>query len=124
MLLISMATLCLVVVLGVLLKSRKAAIAAWILLFTVFAGSDQGYVISLTTSVLWILALMRFGFVAAILMMFIGRVTDVYFAALPISAWYSPYCYLAFAILAVVILYSFRYSLGGRPLLASSRLDE
>jgi len=124
MILISMATLCLIVVLGVLLKSRKAAIAAFIILFTVFAGSDLGYVTGLTFSVLWILALMRFGFVAAILMMFINCVTHIYFTALPISAWYSPYCYLALAILAVIVLYAFPYSLGGRPLLASSRLDE
>ena len=39
------------------------------------------------------------------------------------SAWYSGAGYVALAILAVIILYAFRASLGGRPLLAPSRLD-
>jgi hypothetical protein len=40
------------------------------------------------------------------------------------SAWYSGYGYLALSIWAAIVLYAFRTSLGGRPLLASSHLDD
>jgi hypothetical protein len=41
-----------------------------------------------------------------------------------ISAWYSSYGFAALAIFAAIVLYAFRTSLGGRPLLAPSRLDD
>ena len=41
-----------------------------------------------------------------------------------ISAWYSSYHLAALAIYAVVVLYAFRTSLGGRPVFGTPRLDE
>ena len=40
------------------------------------------------------------------------------------SPWYSGYGYLALAIFAMIVLYAFRYSLGGRALLGTPQLDE
>jgi hypothetical protein len=40
------------------------------------------------------------------------------------SAWYSGVGYGALAMLAIVVLYAFGNSLGGRPLLASHQLDD
>jgi hypothetical protein len=40
------------------------------------------------------------------------------------SAWYAPYGYAALAIIAAIVLYAFRTSLGGRPLLAPSPIDD
>jgi len=40
------------------------------------------------------------------------------------SAWYAGYGYTALAIFAAIVLFAFRFSLGGRPLLASSHLDD
>ena len=51
-----------------------------------------------------------------------------FFSAFPFtldaSAWYSHASFAALAIFAVVVLYAFRYSLGGRPLIAASQLDD
>jgi hypothetical protein len=40
------------------------------------------------------------------------------------SAWHSGIGYSALAVLAVMVLYAFRTSLGIRPLLAPSHLDD
>jgi len=48
----------------------------------------------------------------------------VFPATLDASAWYSHASFAALAIFAVVVLYAFRYSLGGRPLIAASQLDD
>ena len=45
-------------------------------------------------------------------------------STLDASAWYAGYGLAALAIFAAIVLYAFRTSLGGRPLLASSRLDD
>jgi hypothetical protein len=72
----------------------------------------------------WFFALIRFGLITAFL---VGSVFAVGGAHAPIalrSAWYAPYGYLVLAIYAVIALYAFRYSIGGRPLLAPSRLED
>ena len=40
------------------------------------------------------------------------------------SAWYSGYGFAALLIFAAVVLYAFRNSLGGRPLLGAPPLDK
>jgi hypothetical protein len=45
-------------------------------------------------------------------------------ATLDTSAWYFGTGLGALAVLAVIVLYAFRTSLGGRPLLAPSHLDD
>jgi hypothetical protein len=45
-------------------------------------------------------------------------------ATLDASAWYFGYGLAALAIFAAIVLYAFRSSLGSRPLITSSRLDE
>jgi hypothetical protein len=71
----------------------------------------------------WFLALIRFGLIA---MFFTGFAFSV-FGQLPIilsKAWCASYGYFMLAIFAAIVLYAFRYSLGGRPLFAPSRLDD
>jgi hypothetical protein len=46
------------------------------------------------------------------------------FSTLDASAWYAGYGYAVLAVFAAIVLYAFRTSLGGRPLLAPSRLDD
>jgi serine/threonine protein kinase len=127
--LVALATFCLIVFLTVLLRSQKAAIAVCFLLVAgpaaLGAGLVQsGSVPSITFAAIWILALMRFGFVASIVALFAEFTMRRCPVPLQSSAWYSVYGYLLLAVLAALVLYAFRYSLGGRPLLASSRLDE
>jgi serine/threonine-protein kinase len=123
--LICLAPLCFLVVSGALLKSQKAAIAVQFLLITVLMGYEGGFVLGLAVSTLWLFALIRFGLTAAILTSFTSAVLTCELAPITLRrTWYAPYGYLVLAIFAVIVLYAFRYSLGGRPLLAPSRLDE
>lgn len=74
---------------------------------------------------LWFFVLMRFGLIAGIFFMFSGHIFmrfPVGFNAL--STWYAGAGYTALAIFAVIVLYSFRTSLGGRPMFGTSRLDK
>jgi hypothetical protein len=120
----SIATFLLILFLTILLRSQKTAIVICFLLLAISSGITNGYVRGIAFAALWILALMRFGFIASILTMFSNSLLTSYPITLNSSVWYSGYSYLVLAILALLIFYAFRYSLGGRPLLAPSRLDE
>jgi hypothetical protein len=68
---------------------------------------------------------MRFGFVAAISeYAYCGIVMTGFPITLEFSAWYSKVGYVVPAILAMIVLCAFRYSLGGLPLLAASHFDD
>jgi hypothetical protein len=121
---INLATVCFLVVLSVLFRSQKAAIAVQFLLMTVQVGLGSGIVAGLVFSALWFCALTRFGLIAAILITFTAVSIGNSPITLQSSAWYAPYGYLVLAIFAAIVIYAFRYSLGGRPMLATSRLDD
>jgi hypothetical protein len=82
------------------------------------------FVIGLVSSTLSFLILMRFGLVAVTLCIFTVRIFLTFPITLDASAWYAGYGYAALAILAAIVLYAFRYSLGGRPMLSVSHLDD
>jgi hypothetical protein len=90
-------------------------------------GSDNpwSYTVFLVWSAIWLILIMRFGLVTTAIA---GITGGVIFSELPttldVSAWYSGYSFAALAIFAVIVLYAFRTSLGGRPLLAPSRFDD
>jgi hypothetical protein len=67
---------------------------------------------------------MRFGLVAAIFHLFAYQTIRGLPSTLDASAWYAEYGYFGLAILGAIVLYAFLYSLGGRPLIAPSRLDD
>lgn len=73
---------------------------------------------------LMLLLLMRFGLVALTLAFFVNMMLNTNPITFDASAWYSGYGFAALAVLAAIVLYAFRTSLGGRPLLASSHLDD
>ena len=111
--------------LRVLLRNQKAAIAAWILLWsTLSLNSPWFFALSLVSNALILLVLMRFGLVAYALYFFTSFFIGAFPLTLDASAWYSHAGFAALAIFAAIVLYAFRYSLGGRPLLATSRLDD
>lgn len=78
----------------------------------------------LVCSPLFFIILMRFGLLAEVA----GFLVFLSFIAFPTtldaSAWYSKYGFVSVAMIAVIVLYAFRISLGGHPLLAPSRLDD
>jgi len=95
------------------------------------AGSSQSSTrhfvrlgVGLIYGALWFFALMRFGFLAAVLYEFAMFVVTDFPFTLESSAWYAGYGYLAPAIFAAIVLYAFRYSLGGQPLFVRASLED
>jgi len=87
-------------------------------------GSQFGFEAILIWGALWFFVLMRFGFLASVVVEF-GTALVIYFPfTFEGAAWYSGYGYLALAIFAALVLSAFRISLGGRPLLVPSRFDD
>ncbi len=119
---LGLAFVCFLVIMRLLLRNQIAAIAACILISSMIwiPGPAAG----LTISALVYFLMLRFGLLAAT----VSSVPYGLILASPMtlqaSAWYSGYGYLALAIFAAIVLYAFRYSLGGRSMLAASRLDE
>ena len=98
----------------------------FIILWGVMYGFPSISVIALgmLSYAMGLFVLMRFGLVAAVFNNFAVGVLCAYPSTLDTSAWYFGYGFATLAIFAVIVLYAFRTSLGGRPLLASSHLDE
>jgi hypothetical protein len=62
--------------------------------------------------------------VAVAVFLFFGHLFFVFPITFDASAWYSGTGYAALAILAALVLFAFRYSLAGRPLIAAPQLDD
>jgi predicted Ser/Thr protein kinase len=110
----------------ILQASPKAAIVAFILFGANFFGPKNlwGFATWVVLLALYLFLLMRFGLVAGAFSYFVNRIFSEFPATLDTSAWYFGYGFAAVAIFAVIVLYAFRFSLGGRPLLAPSHLDD
>jgi hypothetical protein len=80
--------------------------------------------VGLISGAVFLFMLMRFGLVAFALTWLSSIIFSTFPATLDSSAWYFGYGFAAVAMFAAIVLYAFRYSLGGRPLLAPSRLDD
>ena len=110
----------------VLLRNQKAAVAVCILVLALMVGFENvwTFAISMVLSALGIFVLLRFGLVAIVFVTLTPYFFSVFPITLDVSAWYPGYGFAALAIYAAMVLYAFRFSLGGLPLLSSSRLDE
>jgi hypothetical protein len=117
---------CFVLILRILLRNQKVAITASILFLALFFAPENlwSYSIALAMSACIIFLLMRFGFWAGVIVFFTRRLFVLFPTTLSASAWYSGYSFAALAIFAAIVLYAFRTSLGGRPLLTPSHLDD
>jgi hypothetical protein len=119
---IGLAFVCLLVVMRVLLRNQKVAVAACILIGSI--AFTAGPAAGLITSLLLFFVLLRFGFLAMVFSIFTFGPILSSPMTLQASAWYSGYGFLGFAILAAIVLYAFYTSLGGRPLIAAPQLDD
>jgi hypothetical protein len=97
----------LIITAGISLATNPALLPTWIVIVA-----------------LQIFVLMRFGLVAFLVLNFILTLLLNAPATLDVSAWYFAYGFATLAIFAAIVFYAFRFSLGGRPLLSSSRFDE
>jgi serine/threonine protein kinase len=110
-----------------LLRNKKAAIVACILLLTLTSAIGANYwslAIGLVMGALYFFTLIRFGILAVTLGSLANSIFLNFPMSLEVSTWYAKYGFAALAILAAIVLYAFYYSLGGRPIFGTPRLDD
>ena len=83
-----------------------------------------GFAGAVIFSVFGTFLVLRYGLVSSTIWYFTLLLLDTLPITLQVSAWYSPYGFLALLILAAIVLYAFYTSLGGRPIFGTPRLDE
>jgi serine/threonine protein kinase len=112
--------------LRVLVRNEKVVIAVPLILAAgiSLAKGPASLPLAIVQTALIIFVLMRFGLVAFLASLFISNLFGSVPATCDTSAWYFPYGFATLAIFAAIVLSAFRYSLGGRPLLAASHLDD
>jgi hypothetical protein len=121
------AVICLLLILTVLLRNQKIVMAVCILTIASVLGFVNAwtFAINIVEGALIFLLLMRFGFLSIAVSFFVA--VDLFYN-LPItfdtSAWYAGHGFAALAIFAGIIIYAFRFSFGGSPLIALPQLDE
>jgi serine/threonine protein kinase len=118
---IGLVFVCLLVTLRLLLRSQWVAIIAIVLIgaMAFAAGPIAGSIVA--ASIMFLV--MRFGLIAAFAFWFAyGLIFES--SAILQSTWYSGYGFLSLAVFAALVLYSFRTSLAGRPLIATPQLDD
>jgi hypothetical protein len=122
----SLAVMCLLFLFAIVIRNQKAAFAAFILIlmWVNWRGDIWSLATNLVNCILYLFVLMRFGLLSIAVGTMVGVISGYFPASLDVSAWYAGYGYAALAIFAAIVLYAFRTSLGGRPLLAASRLDD
>jgi hypothetical protein len=112
--------------LRVLVRNEKVVIAIPLILAAGISLTTTPALLPLAIvfTALLTFVLMRFGLVAFLVLLFINTLFGAAPATLDASAWYFGYGFAILGIFAALVLYAFRYSLGGRPLIATSRLDD
>lgn len=120
--------ICFLYLLTIILRNQKAAFTAYILILfflnALQAANFWIFPLILLFVALHLFLLVRFGLVAAFFANFVQNLFIYFPITYDTSAWYSEEGFVALALLAAIVLYAFRTSLGSRPLLATSRLDE
>ena len=123
--LISLALLCILFLMKILLKNQIAAIIAATLIFSLMNASNNiwSYLILLVLSPFFFIVLLRYGLIAVTASLFLNFCA-CFIPAFLDPSWYSYYGYYALAIIAALTLFAFRTSLGGRPMFGTPRLDD
>jgi hypothetical protein len=95
-----------------------AVFVAIITLATTFSTTTPwvDYPLSALSYAIFAVALLRFGLLAAIVTFAVGQTLDLG-RILDFSAWYSGMAVMPFLLIALLVVYAFRVSLGGRKLL-------
>jgi len=108
------------------IRNQRIAAVVFVLFGASIAGTSDLWMFS-TMLILWALGyfiLMRFGILAAIMQLSSTLFIRWFPVTFNTNAWYPDYGYAVLAILAALVLYAFRTSLGGRPIFGTPRLDD
>ncbi len=113
---------------GTLLRNRFVATGVLTLFFSVpMMLVAPGLVVKallLLITVLSTVPLARFGVLTAMVQIFVVSAFLRFPVTLQASAWYAGIGYAALLVIGAIALFGFRTSLGGRPLLGTSRFEE
>jgi uncharacterized membrane protein YciS (DUF1049 family) len=120
---ISLMVVCSLVILRIVLRNQIAAAVAFTAI-CVLMTLEYGIPRALIFSIMGCFLVLRFSLVASTAWYFTLLTINNAPITLQASAWYSGYGYLVLAIFAALVFYAFRFSLGSRPILAPSRLDD
>jgi serine/threonine-protein kinase len=118
--------MCFLFLLTIILRNQKAAFAAFILIspWVMWTGDAWSLATSLVNGILYLFVLMRFGLLSIVVGLMVGVISVSFPASLDVSAWYAGYGYAALALFTAIVIYAFRTSLGGRPLIAAPQIDD
>jgi len=118
--------MCLLFLLAIMIGNQKAAFAAFILIlmWVNWRGDIWSLGTNLVICSLYLFALLRFGLLAIAVGTMFGTISGAFPASPDVSAWYAGYGYAALALFAAIVIYAFRTSLGGRPLIAAPQIDD
>jgi hypothetical protein len=111
--------------LRVLLKHQSIAIIVFVLFWAVIYGRTPWvFAAAAAMNIVFAFILMRYGLVAFAIGIATMELCFNFPLTLDASAYYSGYGYAILAVLAAIVFVAFRKSLGGRPMLAATHLDD
>jgi serine/threonine protein kinase len=111
--------------LRVLLRSQIIAVVCYVLIWSfLYRGASWTFATNVVINIIFVFILMRFGLFALAVALFVFSFVSDFPLTLDASAWYSGYGYAILALLAAIIFFAFRRSLGSRPLLTASHIDD
>jgi serine/threonine-protein kinase len=105
--------------LRLVLRKEWIAVPVYIILLAVVTTNTTtpavDYAAALLSVAIFALALLRFGLLATIVVSLVEQLAFLG-ASLDFSAWYAPSSAILFVLIALIAVYGFKVSLGGRPL--------
>jgi len=110
-----------------LLRNEWAAAVAWVLLFTLcfpLSFDLPGWLGALFFSSLAVFVMIRFGLLALVANFMVVNILQNFPLTTQGSAWYSGISLTGILLMAVMVFYGFRTSLGGRPVFGGAVLEE
>src|SRR5262249_10141368 len=101
---------------------------AWVVLYSLSSlsgnASAPAVAMIVAVNVLMFLLLLRFGFLATVITIFILAWLESMPATFHASAWYSRTGFAGLLVLLALAFYGFRIAIGGRPILDSIAYEE
>ena len=112
----------------ILRRERFAVVALWLLMTVIFTLVSEGTWLTIPFTALWafltVLALVRFGLLALVAVVFFSHLVVFYPVTTEFTAWYAIDFTIALVIAIALAAYGFYVSLGGQKLLPGTLLEE
>jgi len=119
----------LLLLLRLALRSRAAAVAAFVLILSIFAGVSSAhfwimFVTVAASDLVFVLLIVRVGLLAAVAAFYVSGLFIFFPVTANLRAWYAGADVTALLVLAAIALFGFTTALAGRPALGKAVLGE